>query len=454
MTQRFEQDFVVLGAGLCGLAAGHLLGDRALMLERSRVPGGLVRSECNNGYWFDHVLHLLYFADPKTEARITALLGDRLQRVKPEAWVETPAGTVRFPFQMHLGGLDREVVVRCLADLARETFAPAGPAPENFEQLLLRTFGQTMVDTFLLPYNRKMWRRPLAELAPSGFQWNITRPDFDKVLRGALNPDSEFRAYNAQGWYPRPAKDATLRGMAVLSAALAGEAHDLRLNHTVESIDLARRTVVAHGPQGLAEFGWKQGCLSTLPLPVAIGMCPQAPEELQAAAHSLTRNRVITVAFSVEGPRPEGRGFWRYYGDESLLFTRLIYLHEFDPDIAPPEGWVLMVEVTQRAEDPLETRDELLDRIRRDVQTAGALPADCSIVDAHVLVIDPAYVVFTPENAKIVHALRNFLARGGVTPLGRYGQWEYSSMAQVMRDGYAWAEAVMAPQAAADPSDA
>ena len=70
-----EVDYLILGAGLAGLAAADALGDRAIVLERNAEPGGLVHADCFDGYWFDRVLHLLYFADPKTEARIRRLLG-------------------------------------------------------------------------------------------------------------------------------------------------------------------------------------------------------------------------------------------------------------------------------------------------------------------------------------------------------------------------------------------
>jgi hypothetical protein len=231
--------------------------------------------------------------------------------------------------------------------------------------------------------------------------------------------------------------------MEVLSAALAGEASDIRLAHTVESIDLDARTVLARGPSGTTEFRYRRGCLSTLPLPALVSMCRQSDETDRHLASGLLRNRVITAAFSIEGPRPQGRGNWRYYADESLVFTRLIYLHEFDPGIAPPEGWVLMAEVTERAEDPMQGEVDVMERIRRDVLAAGAIPADCRIVDEHMLVVDPAYVVFTPGNAASMEHLRAKFVAGGVTPLGRYGRWEYSSMAQVMRDGFAWAEAAL-----------
>lgn len=439
-----EKDVLILGAGLTGLSAASVLGDRALVFEQNDRPGGLARTECFNGYWFDHVLHLLYFDDAATEARIREFLGDDLTPCQPEAWVETTSGTVRFPFQMHLGGLEQDTIIRCLRDLAKVTFRPADKAPSNFEEMLLQTFGEGMCEVFLFPYNRKIWKRPLNTLAPSGFQWTITHPDFEKVLRGALAPDAEFLAYNSKGWYPRPPKDAPLRGMEVLARALAKRTVNLRLQHRVEAIDLANRTVTARHNGQTLHFRFREACLGTLPLPKLVTMCKQAPEYLRKACAGLLRNRVLSAAFSIRGPRPVGRGHWRYYSDESLIFTRLIYMHEFDPYCAPDNGWGLLAEITEPAENPVGNSQKILSRVRTDICRAGALPGDCKITDEHLLLIDPAYVVFTVDNQKIVEQARAFLTDNGIVPLGRYGRWEYSSMAQVMRDGFSWGEKMSA----------
>jgi len=79
-----------------------------------------------------------------------------------------------------------------------------------------------------------------------------------------------------------------------------------------------------------------------------------------------------------------------------------------------------------------------------EVEKVGMLPTGCRVVHSQVIVSDPAYVVFTPENQAIMQRARAFLEEAGVFPLGRYGRWEYSSMGQVMRDGFAWAEARLA----------
>lgn len=439
-----EIDVIVLGAGLCGLAVGSVLGKRALVFEREERPGGLVRTDCHNGYWFDHVLHLLYFQDEKTEWRIRELLGDVLQPCPLDAWVECLQGTVRYPFQMHLGGLDRETVIRCVRDFAEVSLIPPAAEPVNYEDMLRRTFGAAMCETFFFPYNRKMWKRPLLELAPSGFQWNIARPNFDEVLAGAISSDVEADIYNSNGWYPRPPGNAPVRGVEVLSRALANQVPGLRLQHQVEAIDLNTHIVQVRDSKGRSKFRFQDACVSTLPLPLVISLCEPAPNDLIRDCAMLTWNRVYSVQLSISGTRPKGRGHWHYYVDESLVFTRLIYLHEFDPDCAPEDGWPLLVEVTEPAERPVIIAEELVNRVRRDLNRVGVLPVGSQIVDEHVLVIEPAYVVFTPENQAIMQRARSFLEEHDIIPLGRYGRWEYSSMASVLKDGFDWAESFLA----------
>ena len=123
-----KADVVVVGSGVTGLAAAWVLGDRATVLERDARPGGLVRTERFGDYWFDRVLHLLYFQDPDTEHHVRSLLGDVLAPCPPVAWCETSRGTTRFPFQMNLRGLDLEARLRCIRDLAEASFGGSAPS--------------------------------------------------------------------------------------------------------------------------------------------------------------------------------------------------------------------------------------------------------------------------------------------------------------------------------------
>ena len=428
---------LVLGAGLAGLAAAADLGKHATVLERGDRPGGLVRTECFDGYWFDRVIHLLYFSDSNMQQRISALLGNDLVRCSPVAWVECSAGTVRFPFQIHFGGLEPTVAAHCLHDFLRSVSAPQEqPAPSNFEEMLLRTFGKTMCDVFFFPYNRKVWKRPLRALAPSGFQWNIVPLSLDQILHASDEGQESTTSYNCAGWYPRPPRDALVRGMEVLSRALAREVVDLRLHHSVEAIDLQARVVTARHKRTLLRFQFIENCISTIPLPELMMKCLQVPDSLRKACVRLKWNRVLSVALSIRGPRPMGRGHWRYYADESVIFSRLVYMHEFDPECAPKDGWSLLAEVVQPAEHPLDDPQAVMDRVQADIARVGALPPGCIVLASHLLLADPAYVVFSVRDADLVERAKAFLAEFGIICLGRYGRWEYSSMSQVMRDGF------------------
>lgn len=433
-----QADVLILGAGMCGLAVASALGKHAIVIERESRPGGLVRTERFGDYWFDHVIHILYFPDEETERYIRSLVPD-LVLCPPKAWVHAAGNRLRYPFQMHLAGLPREDIVRCLKDLARVSFETRSTLSANFEEMLLSTFGEGMCELFLFPYNRKVWKRPLTSLSAVGFQWTISPPVFGDVVRGALDETADYAAYNSNGWYPRPPEGAPLRGMEVVAASLASQASDLRLNHEVVGIDLDRHLVTCLHNEKEVTFSWRRELCNTLPLPALVRLCKQTPDPLLRAASRLRWNRVISVMFCIRGPRPNNCGHWEYFGDESLSFTRMVYMHPFDPLMAPADGWCLMAEITEPAEEERRPDAEVARLCREDLCRARLLPVDCEIIHQNVSWIDPAYVVFNHDRPAIVEQLNAFLNNYGVTTLGRYGEWDYSSVGRVLRDGRKWA---------------
>lgn len=432
-----ETNVLILGGGLCGLAAAAQLGPHATVLERERRPGGLVRTTNFDGYWFDHVLHLLHLQDPELESLLAGLLGKTLVRCPPEAWVQTRAGTARFPLQMHLGHLDKAVVAQIIEELSELTHGADHPAPSNYAQLLEQSFGKTLCDLFFRPYNQKMWKRDLTTLGQAGFTWNLHRPNFRQVLAGALEPNCPSEAYNRYAFYPQPLPQAPMRGMEVLSMALARDAHDLRTQHKVTRIVPSERAVHVQTPFGTEVVHWQQACLSTLPLPRTMALCDDVPASLMERVAGLRYNLVYSVGLRIRGPRPD-LGHWRYYPDPDLCFTRLVFLHAFDPLLAPADGWPLLAEVTGLSEQPID-ETELIARVEADVKSLGLVPEGSEILGSHVVVADPAYVVFGLEDKAIVKEARAWLQTQGLHTKGRYGSWEYSSMASVMVDGRNWA---------------
>jgi len=429
-----SSDFLILGAGIAGLATASALGDRAIVLEKSDRPGGLVITERFGDYWFDKVLHILYFPDEPTESIIKKLLDGNLAPCKPEAWVDTLSGTARFPIQFHLGALDNETVVSALLEISRLSNAPLPQNERNFRSMLETTFGPTLCREFFFPYNNKLWKRDLSSLATDEFTWNIEPTSLEKALRSVLEPDTVFDGYNSRAYYPRPAAGSKIRGMEVLTHCLAKNVPEIRLNSEIVEIDLDAKTVTAKIGNGIEKYKFTDTLISTIPLPVFLKLCRQTPVSLRKRLKKLTCNRVINIALSIEGERPAGTGYWRYNSLEDIIFNRLIFMHEFDPMLAPPDGWGVMAEIVEPSESPIRDAKMLTDTVIEDIKRTGFLNKNHRIIDSNLLIADPAYVVFSLENRQVLSDARNFLDENGVVMIGRYGRWTYSSMGQVLSE--------------------
>jgi protoporphyrinogen oxidase len=427
-----EAEYVVLGAGLSGLSVAHGLGGRALVLERDSEPGGLVRTRCIDGYWFDLAVHLLYFADAPTEAFVRTLPEVHLAKCPPEAFVETAAGVARYPIQSHLATLERSALERCLEDFRRAYESPLRAT--NFREFLLGSFGETLCELFFFPYNDKLWKRPLTALAPTGFQWNIDRPGLDAVLAGASG--ATHCTYNTSGFYPVPPRGSDLRGIHVLARALSkASTGRVECGVNVVAVDLEAKVVTAVKDGQLARYRYLNRLISTIPLPVFVGLCQPLPHSLRAACSELRHNRVRSVCVAVRGVRPTRTGHWRYYADPTVVFHRLVYPHVFDPDMAPDAGFGVLAEVTELGESTPQAAIDLGRRVTHDLFRVGALPPNSEVVGVVTLSLDPAYVVFGLGHDSTVTTTTRYLADRNVDLLGRYARWEYSSMAQVIRDG-------------------
>ena len=436
-----QTDFLILGAGVTGLAAAAALEEQAVVLEKESTPGGLVRSKCFNGnYWFDNVLHILHFKDKTTQERIMAMLGDVLQPCPPVAWIECKEGVALYPFQLNIGGLNEAARNRCIADYAKVYFHKnEDEKAGNYAAYLKSTFGDAMCELFYFPYNEKLYKYPLDRIAANEILWNIHRPTFEEILQGGFQPNVLRTTYNSNAFYPRPPRDAPLRGMEILSQALATSVHNLQLHTTVTHIDLPSKTVHAVQDGVKKKYVFTEQCLSTLPLPQLMKLCSNVPQSLLSELDQLEYTKVFSVALCIKGERPNNPGHWRYYTDPELPFTRLIFMTEFDQYNAPEDGWGLLAEITWNSRTPEPDKATFTAEITAALYKIAVLNEHTEVISTHVWTADPAYVIFTPETQKIVQHCFEFLESYDIKSLGRYGNWEYSSMYQNIKAGFDWA---------------
>jgi hypothetical protein len=84
----------------------------------------------------------------------------------------------------------------------------------------------------------------------------------------------------------------------------------------------------------------------------------------------------------------------------------------------------------------------LMYNIISQLYSLGILNDKNKVVDINTWEVNPAYVIFTKETPLIVSNCKEYLESVGITTLGRYGSWEYSSMAENIEDGFNYADSL------------
>ncbi|MFN7967190.1 MAG: hypothetical protein U0V87_16020 [Acidobacteriota bacterium] len=91
----------------------------------------------------------------------------------------------------------------------------------------------------------------------------------------------------------------------------------------------------------------------------------------------------------------------------------------------------------------------MAEQARAGLIHAGVLSSSDRIRVAHRQLLDPAYVVFTPDTTAVTSQALMRLERAGIDSIGRFGAWTYSYMERALLDGKEAAARVVAALSAA-----
>lgn len=444
---------VVIGAGPTGLAASYHLGEGSLLLEKADTFGGWCRSIVDNGFTFDYAGHIMFSNDAYVLDLYEKLLGKNVHWQNREAWIYSKEVYTRYPFQGALYGLPPEVLKECLIGAIEARFGPLkkelpgaaisapsaatatianaagrGPvagviakgsapaAPKNFEEFIYKVWGAGVAKHFAIPYNKKLWAVPLAEMETSWLGGRVPMPDLEEMIDGALQPVTKPMGPNARFGYPlKGGFQALMDGFKPL---LEG---DVQMQADVVAVSPSRRTVMLKDGRSYRY----DTLISTLALPRLVeAMGDEAPPAVQAAAKGLRHVSVRCVNLGV-GRENLTDKHWIYY-PEDTVFHRIFVQGNASPHCNAPGGFGLTCEITYSEYKPLPCDgQELIDRCIRECIAVGMFTADDAILAANEVDMPYAYVVYDHDRAAHVETIRSWVARSNIILAGRYSEWEY-----------------------------
>lgn len=395
---------LVIGAGVSGISYANFTGNDYLIVEKEDEPGGYCRTVRRNGYVWDYSGHFFHFRHPEIEGLVR-------RGLPPSAVVEAERHTqvyyggryVDFPFQKNIHQLDKEEFIDCLYDL----FSSAGGGGAGtFKEMVYSSFGKSIAEKFLVPYNEKLYACDLDSLdkdAMGRFFPKACREDI--VLNFRSRDDT---SYNSTFTYPRGGAAeyvrALLRGVDGGKVCLGEELLGIDMEAKVATTDRRRIRY--------------DRLISTEPLPALLRHC-----RLDHDPHAFSCNKVLVFNLGFDSKGDDRRNSWVYVPGREYSFYRLGY---YD-NILGTDRMSLYVELGFPEGEPLRKEGLYLNRVMDDLRKIGVVTTQ-RLVDYEAVLMNPAYVHVSRESREAVARYKEVLAAKDIYSIGRYGSWTYCSI--------------------------
>jgi protoporphyrinogen oxidase len=423
----------ILGGGPAGLAAGYYARKSGLPF-RIYEAGGEVGGNCRTLRWgdflFDTGAHRLHDRDPEVTAEIRALLGDDLLQVHAPSQICWKGRFIDFPLSPYdlVRKLDGRTLVRIGAEVLRQR-SRRQPAPSNFRELALSAYGETLAEMFLLNYSEKLWGERTDRLSPGIAGKRLRGLDLKTFLVEAIGGKRRKNAHLDGAFdYPRHGI-----GMVFEKVADAVGRESISLHSRITGLVHERgrlRRAILNGEQEI-EAGT---VISTLPLPLALGMLrPRPPAELLETAMSMRFRHLVLGVFLLDRPRLTENASIYFPGDQP--YTRLYECKNRSPSMAPAGQTAVVLEIPCQPGDEYWTMDEArLERELRNSLCTGGLLREEEVLAFRSYRAPFAYPVlevgFEEKVRRIAEYLMSF---ENLRLLGRGAQFQYSHIHDMFR---------------------
>lgn len=156
-------DYLIIGGGITGVSVARLLQkkgkDNLLILEADKEPGGLCRTKEINGHILDiggghflcsvypEVYDFIFSHIPKKEF-------NSFVRVSK---IDLDDNIIDYPIESNLWQLPMEKQAQYLISAIQSGEVLGQKEPKNYEQWIRWKLGNEVADSYMIPYNQKIW---------------------------------------------------------------------------------------------------------------------------------------------------------------------------------------------------------------------------------------------------------------------------------------------------------
>ena len=424
---------IILGAGLSGISTAYFLQnekgfDDITLLEMEKTPGGLCRSINVNGYTYDIGPHILFSKDKEMLNLMLSVLDEGKNDLVRSNQILYKGNRVQYPFENDLSKLPKDDLHYCINAFNHNPYEDY--SVDNMIQFFLKTFGEGITNTYLRPYNEKIWKYDPAFMNTSMVD-RIPKPTQEEIRRSAAG--ETIQGYLHQLYFSFPKIGGIQAVPDGFLRRLDSDKCKVVTNSKVTSIEKKGKKYVVTAGRKKYEADL---VISTIPVQALVKSYKSATKELKNKVDRLRYNSII-ISFVKIPYDLCGENFAFMIPDKDVIFHRISKMDFLGDEYHhSKKEATYMVEVTYRKNDYVDTLsdEDFRNRIKDGLVKIGFAKKSNDIEFIDITKYEYAYVIYDLEHSSNMEYIRNYFNNEGILLNGRFGNFEYWNMDRILRE--------------------
>ena len=429
----------ILGGGLSAISLAYFLQNRndiseINIIEKDDALGGICRSFQKDKIEYDVGPHIIFSKDKEILDLMNGLLGSNNEQHRRSNRILYKKRFVQYPFENDLSKLPQEDIDYCVNGFVHNPF-------ENYEatnmlQFFLKTFGEGITNSYLRPYNEKIWKFDPSFMDTQMVN-RIPKPPKEDILRSAAGETID--GYTHQLYFTYPKRGGT---EALIKAFVDKLNKKVKIftNNKVEKVLKTQKGFEVITSQGKY---FSDKLVSTIPANEFSHIYADAskPQEVLDVADNLRYNSIAICIVNVKKDYA-GDNFAFMVADKNVIFHRISKL-DFMGENYHIDGTVTyMAEITYRKNDLNDKASdkELTQKVIDGLKAIGFIDNSEDVNFTDIKRFEYAYVIYDLTHRKNMDFLKEYFNKQGIYLNGRFGSFEYLNMDAIIRQSKNLAE--------------
>lgn len=425
-------NYTILGGGLSAISLAYYLQenkniDEIHILEKDEVLGGICRTYVKDGIEYDVGPHIIFSKDKEILDLMNNLLGQNNEKHRRSNRILHKKRFVQYPFENDLSKLPKEDIDYCVNGFLHNPYENYDA--KNMLQFFLKTFGEGITNTYLRPYNEKIWKFDPSFMDTQMVE-RIPKPPKEDILRSANGETIDGYLHQLYFTYPKQG------GTEALIKAFISKLGDKVKIHTDNKVLKVKKqdekfVVTTSEKEYLCDK-----VVSTMPANEFCHIYEDAnkPQEILNIADNLRYNSIAICIVNVNKDYA-GDNYAFMVADKNVKFHRISKLDFMGEHYHIDGTATYMAEITYRKNDLNDkaSDEELTQKVIEGLETIGFIESKDDVNFTDLKRFEYAYVIYDLKHRQNMDAIKEYFVSQGIYLNGRFGSFEYLNMDAIIR---------------------